>query len=96
MEDTFRSFLGIPFIQPPIKNLRFDKPQTPTSWAPAILNTTQFKSSCPQYCTLPSVACPNITSEDCIYLNIYTPRLSKLTEKQPVMVFFLFFYIFNI
>lgn len=31
--------------------------------------------------------CPPVLSEDCLYLNVYTPRLVNLTQPQPVMVF---------
>jgi len=34
-----------------------------------------------------SGTCPDVQSEDCVYVNIFTPRLSALTTKQPVMVF---------
>jgi acetylcholinesterase/cholinesterase len=33
------------------------------------------------------LTCPNTTSEDCLYLNIWTPRLASLKAPAPVLVF---------
>lgn len=53
------------------------------------LNATQDHPACPQYCLLPPLLCPQSTSEDCLYLDIVTPRLSaNSSAKWPVMVFF--------
>jgi para-nitrobenzyl esterase len=33
MKDGVRNFLGIPFAEPPLKNLRWKPPQPPSSWS---------------------------------------------------------------
>jgi carboxylesterase type B len=84
---THRAFLGIPFIQPPINDLRFAAPVPAASWEPSTLEATKFKPGCPQHCHLPPGACPDEQSEDCIYLNIYTP-LKPRSDKLPVIAWF--------
>jgi carboxylesterase type B len=43
---------------------------------------------CPQQCVLPPHTCPARLSEDCLYLNIYTPRVqAQPGQLLPVMFF---------
>ncbi|XP_077983791.1 uncharacterized protein LOC144438580 [Glandiceps talaboti] len=69
-------FLGIPYAKPPTGSRRFRAPQTTDSWTE--LNVTQYAPACPQ---------PDrpITSEDCLYLNIFTPSRDN-NNLLPVMV----------
>lgn len=89
-------FLGIPFAEPPVGQLRWGPPivKSPVS----SIDATQFGPSCPQYeSTIPSVY--NIdsrnflitrgkTSEDCLTLNIWAPigAVGGHIEKLPVVV----------
>lgn len=75
---SFYAFQGIPFAKPPIENLRFRSPQPPENW-PGVLNATEDGSVCVQGIT------PNRVngSEDCLFINVYTPRLY---DNLPVMV----------
>ena len=41
---------------------------------------------CTQHCKLPYAVCPPITSEDCLFMNIFTP-LNISASKLPVMFF---------
>lgn len=82
------AFLGIPYAAPPVGRLRWVAPQQPQSW-PGIRDATYYRPACPQ---LPSPWLPEMlgrkqmqTSEDCLYLNVFTPRLSSHTSL-PVMV----------
>lgn len=53
-------FLGIPFAQPPVDNLRWHEPIDPKPWKPEILDAKEFKPSCPQPACSPAAACPPI------------------------------------
>nr|CAD7410125.1 unnamed protein product [Timema cristinae] len=95
---TYYSFLGIPFAQPPIGDLRFKAPQDPVAWE-GIRNATTFGSSCTQISQqFPSTRDrttfgsnwlqEDITgSEDCLYLNVYTPENTSSADNLPVMVY---------
>jgi para-nitrobenzyl esterase len=74
-----REFLGVPYAAPPTENLRFKPPQPSTAYSGGTIDATQFHDACPQ--AGPGSVQPS--SEDCLYLNIYTPLKEK---KLPVMV----------
>ncbi|QDZ24917.1 type B carboxylesterase [Chloropicon primus] len=80
------SFLGIPFAQPPVNELRFASPVPPTPWTET-LNATEFAPGCPQMCKLPDLMCPDKQSEDCLYLNVYIPDKTPPKGGWPVYVF---------
>ncbi|HEX3934101.1 MAG TPA: carboxylesterase/lipase family protein [Puia sp.] len=67
IENGIAVFKGIPYAQPPMGNLRYMPPVAHSPWADT-LNTVQFGSSALQ----PSGAAA-AGSEDCLYLNLYTP-----------------------
>ncbi|XP_034941514.1 uncharacterized protein [Chelonus insularis] len=79
----FSAFKGIPYAKPPIGRRRFRPPEEIDPWDD-ILIATNTSSVCPQY------DYDNKTStgdEDCLYLNVYTPKLkADDTELRPVMV----------
>ncbi|CAF2515172.1 unnamed protein product [Rotaria sp. Silwood2] len=85
--DLARVFYGIPYAQPPIDTLRWKRPVPIPKWAPRLINATQPAPACPQPpCSLPSILCPKIMSEDCLYLNVFTP-LSNDSSLLPVMLY---------
>ena len=68
-------YLGIPFAQPPVGELRFAPPQ-PAMYNATTLNATAIGPACPQP---PSTRYGN-TSEDCLHLNVYAPSASALNR----------------
>ena len=78
------AFLGVPYAAPPVGNLRWKPPQPVTKWN-GTRSATQFGAACPQ---LPANWFPPVAwSEDCLYLNVWTPHLSA-SAKLPVLVYF--------
>lgn len=78
-------FKGIPFAAPPVGSLRFRDPQPVPSWT-GVKPATQFSPGCIQQCILPrpEFTCPSQTSEDCLYLNVFTPTTNS-SASLPVM-----------
>ncbi|CAH2076975.1 unnamed protein product, partial [Iphiclides podalirius] len=79
-------FLGVPYAKPPVAELRFKSPQPAEPWIGEwdATNVTRDKTS-----LIYDVLQGQLTGgEDCLYLNVYTPRLSSdELELLPVMVF---------
>ncbi len=82
-ENNLTVFKGIPFAQPPIGDLRWKAPQPVKEWE-GILKADTFAPACSQMKLNYPGAKPLATSEDCLYLNIWTPAKSS-KEKLPVM-----------
>ena len=78
-ENGLTVFKGIPFATPPVGNLRWKAPQPAAKWE-GVKQTTQFAPAPMQGGNPPSGK-----SEDCLYLNIWTPAKSA-NEKIPVLV----------
>jgi para-nitrobenzyl esterase len=77
------SFLGLPYAAPPTGNLRWRPPQPAAGWS-GVRDATTFGPSCPQ---APSpFAPPGQFSEDCLYLNVYTPAARSNFGGRPVLV----------
>lgn len=79
MENDLTVFKGVPFAAPPVGELRWKAPQPVKNWE-GVKHATAYAPSPYQYGNPPSGK-----SEDCLYLNIWTPAKSA-KEKLPVMV----------
>src|SRR5436305_1282535 len=82
-----RIFRGIPFAQPPVGDLRWKPPQSPKNWE-GVRQAIQFGPRCMQHPVFGDMNFrSNGMSEDCLYLNVWTPA-KKGNERLPVLVYF--------
>ena len=82
-----RIFRGIPFVQPPVGDLRWKPPQRAKSWKD-VRSAVQFGPRCMQHPVFDDMNFrSNGMSEDCLYLNVWTPA-EKSDERLPVLVYF--------
>lgn len=85
---TARFFKGIPYAKPPVGALRWNPPQPADAWSEP-LAALKDGAGCPQDCKLPPMTCPPVMSEDCLTLNVFTPRTAHIPAAGlPVMVWF--------
>lgn len=94
-----RQFLGVPFAEPPIGDLRFAPPQSKKPNGTAI-NAFALPDSCMQQFNSNSSTIyteyengfliSGGDSEDCLYLSIWAPRLESISSQQrplPVLLY---------
>lgn len=80
VEGDMHIFLGIPYAAPPVGDLRWQPPQKVAAWT-EVRDSRDFGPSCPQ----PRQQTGGKYSEDCLYLNVWTPA-KKSGQNLPVMV----------
>lgn len=82
--DTY-AWLGVPYAKPPVGDLRWRAPQDPEPWD-GIRDATEQCSECTQLYTPPNWIRQDyaVGSEDCLYLDIYSPKTRK--KDLPVYV----------
>jgi para-nitrobenzyl esterase len=82
-----RSFKGIPFGEPPVGDLRWKPPQAVRDWQ-GMRKADKFGPRCMQRPIFGDMGFrSNGMSEDCLYLNVWTPAKSG-KERLPVLVYF--------
>ena len=80
-KDGMMAFLGIPYVAPPVGDLRWREPQPLKPWQ-GTRQATAFGSVCPQIA--PWVKAPR--NEDCLTLNVWAP-VGKAGKPYPVIVY---------
>jgi para-nitrobenzyl esterase len=76
-----REFLGIPYAAPPAGSLRWRPPVPHAPWFTP-LEASQFAKHCPQP---PSPFGVASVTEDCLFLNVFTPDSNDFFHPRPVM-----------
>lgn len=82
------TFLGIPYAEPPLGNLRFSKPVKKARFS-VPFSANQYGPACPQKPELAKQWIPGkpYILEDCLSLNVFVPANAN-TSNLPVMVWF--------
>lgn len=78
-EDGLVVYRGIPFAAPPVGDLRWRAPKPAAKWE-GVRQADKFGSN-----PIQGWGSPSNMSEDCLYLNVWTPAKSS-NEKIPVLV----------
>jgi para-nitrobenzyl esterase len=85
-KDGILSFKGIPFARPPVGPLRWRMAEPAEPWT-GLHDATRFAPACPQAVSQVEALMGGTLgeqSEDCLYLNVWTPACDS--AKRPVMV----------
>ncbi len=85
-EGRLAVFRGLPYAAAPVGPLRWRAPEPPPPW-PDVRRADAFGPACPQDRTasVDQAGDPGPTSEDCLFLNVWTPR-ADAQANAPVMV----------
>lgn len=93
LTSTVKAFLGIPYAQPPIRELRFKPPQEIETPGDTIIDATRYGNVCLQARSrslFPLLANEGEEDEDCLNLNIFVPQQYAANASQqgllPVMI----------
>lgn len=82
-----QTYFGVPFAKPPVGELRWRAPQPADNWK-GVKQTKQFSARPMQTVVFGDMnSRSNGVSEDCLYLNVWTPA-KRNTKDLPVLVYF--------
>jgi para-nitrobenzyl esterase len=80
-----RAFMGLPYAAPPVGDLRWKAPQPPSKWK-GDRDATRYGAHCAQGRVFEDMVFQDGgPSEDCLFLNVYTPADATKKSKLPVM-----------
>lgn len=82
----FYAFEKIPYAAPPVGDLRFKPPQPPNNWT-GVLDTGLLDVMCYQLNTN-----SDAETEDCLYLNVFTPKVKTPNGNKIPKIFQKFFF----
>lgn len=77
-------FLGLPYAVPPVGDLRWRPPVAAPPWK-GVRRAAAFGPACAQVTTLGLFAGPANANEDCLTLNVFTPKAAA-SARLPVLV----------
>jgi para-nitrobenzyl esterase len=77
------AFKGIPYAAPPVGDLRFQPPQPAKPWSGTLRALDYGKAEIQPRNAIAGTA-PQQQSEDCLFLNVWAPKLDS--RRRPVMV----------
>ena len=84
-EGEVRAFLGIPYAAPPVGDLRWKAPEPAAKWK-GVRDARNYGARCMQGNVFEDMVFQDAgMSEDCLYLNVFTPAGAKAKSKLPVM-----------
>ncbi|MEO5924163.1 MAG: carboxylesterase family protein [Bryobacteraceae bacterium] len=84
VEEGIAIYRGIPFAAPPVGDLRWRAPQPASNWKD-VRSADKYAAPCVQGNGGAAKGKGTPSSEDCLYLNVWTPAKSS-SERLPVMV----------
>ena len=83
-----KAFRGLPFAQPPVRELRWQRPQPPRDWQ-GVRQADRFADQCMQARVFGDMMFRNSgISEDCLYLNVWVPANARAGATMPVLVYY--------
>lgn len=84
--DGLAIFKGLPYAAPPVGDLRWRSPKSPAPWR-SVRKAEKFGNACVQNpkLSIDNGGDPGPISEDCLYLNVWSPNASP-SARLPVMV----------
>ncbi|MCX6551271.1 MAG: carboxylesterase family protein [Acidobacteria bacterium] len=88
LDSGVKAWLGVPFAKPPVRELRWKEAQ-PITWK-GVYNADRKMPECIQVLRPHNINHyfgEEATSEDCLYMNIWSPAGSDANARLPVIVF---------